>query len=169
MNIQIFGSASPSTPRRRSAGSRSAASNTSTSTWTARACPPGSTAASGPPWAMTPWWTGTAPTTGSWGLTIFCPRRRRRSCWKTPGCSGRPSSATAARPPWATAPTCGKPGNKGIIPQKSAGGQPRRKNAQKNRSAPADLFFLWSEAITCWPEPCRQQPFPGRCPGASWR
>lgn len=76
------------------------------------------------------------------GLTISCPRRRRRSCWKTPGCSGRPSSATAARPPWATAPTCGKPGNKGIIPQKSAGGQPRRKNAQKNRSAGADLFFM---------------------------
>ena len=55
--------------------------------------------------AMTPWWTGTAPTTGSWGSTIFCPRRRRRSCWKIPGCSGR------HRPQW-------PPGHRGLLPRR---------------------------------------------------
>ena len=87
------------------------------------------------------WWTGTAPTTGSWGLTIFCPRRRRRSCWKTPGCSGRPSSATAARPPWATAPTCGNLGIRHYTTKICWGTAPAEKCA-KNRSAPADLFFM---------------------------
>ena len=62
---------------------------------------------------LTPWWTGTVPIIGSWASTICCPRRQRRSCWRIPGCSGRPSSATAGRPPWATAPTCE---NLGITP-----------------------------------------------------
>ena len=87
---------------------------------------PGNTAASGLPWATTPWWTGTVPIIGSWASTICCPRRRRRSCWRIPGCSGRPSSATADRPPWATAPTCGKPGNNAIIAHFRPPGQTRQ-------------------------------------------
>ena len=42
------------------------------------------------------------------------------------GCSGRPSSATADRPPWATAPTCGKPGNNAIIAHFHPPGQTRQ-------------------------------------------
>ena len=67
-----------------------------------------------------------SPIIGSWASTICCPRRRRRSCWRIPGCSGRPSSATADRPPWATAPTCGKPGNNAIIAHFRPPGQTRQ-------------------------------------------
>ena len=38
----------------------------------------------------------------------------------------RPSSATADRPPWATAPTCGKPGNNAIIAHFRPPGQTRQ-------------------------------------------
>lgn len=52
------------------------------------------------PWlCWTRWWTG----------------RKRISSLRTSSCSKRPSCATAARPPWVTSRTCGKPGNKRVL------------------------------------------------------
>lgn len=99
MNIQIF---SPQVLRHQEGGAlvQGAASSISISTWTPRACPPGNTAASGPPWATTPGGPGQSRLSGAGHRLSHCPRRRRRSCWRIPGCSGgahRPQRRTDHR------------------------------------------------------------------------
>ena len=50
-------------------------------------------------------------------LVTYRPTMRTswKSCWRTPGSSAPPSSAMGSRPPWATAPRCGRPGPEGMF------------------------------------------------------
>ena len=82
---------------------------------------------------------------GNWASTICCPRPPRRSCWNT-SFSGCLSSATASRPPWATAPTCGRLGNNALpapswcwlfLTHRDSPPSPRRSTLPHPSAAPA--------------------------------